>query len=503
MKSWIILAALLLLAPAAVHAQGVTTSSIWGKVTDQQGTSLPGANIVATHLPSGSEYGTISDLDGNFRIPNMRVGGPYEVVISYVGFESYTQNGITLVLGQSHAIGAMLSESAVLLDEVTVIGLGGVFDADRTGIASNIDEQLIQVAPSMGRDIADFARLTPQAYVINDDDDGPAISIAGQNNRFNTIYIDGAVNNDVFGLSAQGTNGGQTGATPISIDAIEEFQINIAPFDVTQSGFTGGAINAITRSGTNVFEGSAYYYLRNQTLVGKTPTSDPTLTRERLADFSNQRYGIRLGGPIVKNKLFFFASGELLRSESPRPFNAGEYRGASASRLAEIQTVLQNELGYDAGDFGAKAASLDDNKLLGKIDWNISRDHKLSLRHSYSQSDNTDEFASTASTINFRNNGIIFPNTTNSTTMELNSLFGTRVANKLLLGYTRVKDDRGVAGRPFPSVSITDGAGSISLGPEPFSTANLLEQDIFTITNNLNLFSGRHTFTLGTHNEFY
>ena len=320
---WLPAVALALMAAVPAMAQ-VTTSGVRGTVNDDTGLSLPGATIVATHLPSGTQYGTATSTQGTYTIPNMRVGGPYRVQVSFVGYETFTREGITLNLGEFYNLDVELAESTAELGEVEVVAAGGVFDPNRTGLNTSLSEDQIEAIPSLGRDLADYTRLTPQAYVENDDDDGPSISIAGQSNRYNSIYIDGAVSNDVFGLSAQGTNGGQTGSTPISIDAVEQFQIAISPFDVTQSGFTGGAINAVTRSGTNTFEGSLYGYFRNESLAGKTPGGvlalDPAATAERLNDFSNNRYGFRLGGPIVRDKVFFFANAEFLRAETPLPF---------------------------------------------------------------------------------------------------------------------------------------------------------------------------------------
>ncbi len=488
---------------ASAWAQGVTTSSMRGVVRDEAGEPLPGANVVATHMPSGTQYGTATNIDGVFFIPNMRVGGPYQVRITFVGYQPYVRENIMLRLGETFVLNVQLSPQVAELEAVEVVAAAGVFDATRTGVGVNLDETRINTAPTVGRDLADFVRLVPQAYVENDDDDGPAISIAGQNNRYNAIFIDGAVNNDVFGLSAQGTNGGQTGAPPISLDAIEQFQINISPYDVTQSGFTGGAINAVTRSGTNRYEGSVYYFLRNEMLAGLTPKPLPGQRRERLPDFINQRYGFRLGGPILRNKLFFFVNAELLRAETPQPYVPGEYLGESANRLDEIRTVLREELGYDPGTYGTKAATLDDNKLLLRLDWNINPQHKLSARLSYSASDNRDEFDSGPFQIVFLDRTEVFPNRTLFTTVELNSVLGSSYANKLIVGYTRVRDDRDIDRQPFPTVDIADGQGDILLGPEPFSTANMLNQDIFTITNNFNWFKGRHTFTFGAHFEYY
>jgi outer membrane receptor for ferrienterochelin and colicin len=504
MKRYLLLFIAVLAFPVLAYGQGVTKASMRGTVTDAAGEALPGANVLAVHTPTGSEYGTATNIDGSFNLRNMRVGGPYRVRITFVGFQPYVRQDISLSLGEVEVLNVTLEESAAELEEVEVVAAGGLFDSERNGVATSIDERAVERIPTVGRDLADYTRLTPQAYVENDDDDGPAISINGQNNRYNSIYIDGAINNDVFGLSAQGTNGGQTGATPISIDAIEEFQINVSPFDVTQAGFTGGAINILTRSGTNQFTGSAYYYLRNESLAGNTPgvLVDLGEADESLPEFSNNRYGFRLGGPIVRDKLFFFVNGELLRSETPQPAALASFRG-NTENFDRIQSVLQEELDYDTGSFGDKAATLDDDKFFARIDANLSQNHKLSARYSYSESDNRDEFRTSPSTANSVDRTEVFPNSTQFATVELNSTFSNRFANSLTLGYTRVRDDRNFARRPFPTVNIEDGDADIQLGPEPFSTANVLDQDIYTLTNNFNWFLGKHTLTIGTHNEFY
>ncbi|MEO0557446.1 MAG: carboxypeptidase regulatory-like domain-containing protein [Bacteroidota bacterium] len=497
------LAAFALVAAPSAFSQAVTTAALTGTVIDETGAGLPGATVLAIHLPSGSEYGTATRADGRYDLRGLRVGGPYRVQISFIGYTPVVREGLRLTLGDAFELDVQLTDTAAELGEVTV-SAGGLFDPNRSGVDTNISSDQILATPSIGRDLADFTRLTPQAYVENDDDDGPSISIAGQSNRYNSIYIDGAVSNDVFGLSAQGTNGGQTGSTPISIDAIEEFQIAISPFDVTQSGFTGGAINAVTRSGTNTFEGSLYSFLRNETLAGKTPGALIADGAEgtRLPEFSNNRYGFRLGGPIVKDKLFFFVNGEILRAETPAPFNRA-YAGDSRDRLGDIRQTLIDELGYDPGEFGDKVSSLDDNKAIVKLDWNAAPNHRVSARYSYSGADNTDQFASNDENINFTNNSEFFPNRTHAFTTELNSTFGNQAANKLILGYTSVSDDRDIVGDPFPSVELEDGDGTIFIGSEPFSTANVLNQDIFTVTNNFSYFLGNHTLTVGAAGEFY
>ena len=493
------------LVSAMAFSQGVTTSSIGGKITDNTGEPLPGATVVAVYVPTGAKYGAATDFDGYYRISNMRSGGPYRITISYVGFNDYVQENVNLTLGQSTTISTGLAESATALDEVVVTATGsGVFSSSKTGTETNVSQRDIQTLPSASRSLADFVRITPQAQ-LTEGNDGFSISLAGQNNRYNAIYIDGAVNNDVFGLAGSGTNGGQTGVNPFSVDAIETFQVNIAPFDVRQSGFSGGSINAITRSGSNEFSGSAYGFVRNQDLVGKTP---PDLVgdgeeRAKVSDFSAYTYGLRIGGPIVKDKLFFFVNYERQDEETPQPFNFSNYTGRST--LADIDGLsnfLQSTYGYNPGIFDNNTRTLESNKLVAKIDWNINQDHKITLRHSYVRADNVEARSSGNRNIGFINGSETFKTTTNSTALEWSSRYGNKFANNFVLGYTRVRDDRDPAGAPFPTVDIQDGGGTISFGAEPFSTANLLDQDVFTITNNFDVYAGRHTFTFGTNLEF-
>lgn len=494
MKHWITVSILLLLFPMLAYSQGVTTSTLRGTVTDVSGETLPGANVVAVHEPSGTQYGTTTNESGRYTLANLRVGGPYTVTATFVGYQGKRETGIRLALGETRNISFELQQRTEELEGVEVVAqAGAIFSRENSGIGTNVSEAEIAATPTLDRSIADFTRLTPQAYVVNDDDDGAAISVAGQNNRYNSIFIDGAVSNDVFGLAAQGTDGGQTGASPISIDAIEQFEIDISPFDVTQSFFGGAAINAVTRSGTNEFQGSFAYERRDDNLAQDLP------------EFSNNRYVGRLGGPIIEDKLFFFVNFDILRSENPQPFPGfGEYRGAATEAdLNNLSEFLNTAYGYNPLDFGTKATTLDSDKFLGKIDWNITQNHRLSARYSYSGSENIDAFRSGTGTINFASRNEVFPNDTHIAALELNSSIGNRYANKLIATYKSVTDDRGINGAFFPTVNIEDGDGSIQLGPEPFSTANLLEQEVFTVTNNFNVFLGDHTLTLGTHNEFY
>ncbi len=490
---------------AMAFSQGVTTSSMGGKVTDNSGEPLLGASIVAVHVPSGTTYGAATDFDGYFRISGMRNGGPYRITFSYVGFNDDVKENVFLNLGSTERFNVQMVESATALDEVVVTAVsGGVFGSNKTGTETNISQRQVATTPAASRSLADFVRLTPQAQ-LTEGDDGFSISLAGQNNRYNAIYIDGAVNNDVFGLAGSGTNGGQTGVNPLSVDAIETFQINIAPFDVRQSGFSGGSVNAVTRSGSNEFEGSAYYFTRNESLAGKTPTAliNEGDEREKLAEFSANTYGVRLGGPLIKDKLFFFVNYERAETEIPQPFLFSNYTGrATEADLTGLGTFIQNNYGYDPGSFSNNSRTLESNTLVAKLDWNISENHNLSLRHSYVDAENLEARTTDFNSIGFVNGSEFFLSETNSTALELNSRFGNKFSNNLIVGYTAVRDDRDPFGDPFPSVDIQDGNGTITFGAEPFSTANLLDQDILTITNNFNIYAGRHTVTLGTNLEF-
>lgn len=495
----------------SVFAQGVTTAKMNGRVVDASGAELPGATVIAIHVPTGSRYGNITDVSGNYRIPNMKVGGPYTVTISFVGFEAFTKEGVFLALGQTFALNATLSQTATELSEVVVTaGAGQIIDGNRNGTQTVIGQDQINNMPSASRSIRDFARLTPQAQ-ITEGNDGFSISIAGQNNRFNAIYIDGAVNNDVFGLAGSGTNGGQTGVNPFAIDAIEQFQVSVAPFDVRISGFSGGAINAVTRSGSNEVEGSAYYYVRNQDLAGKTP-KDLRVDgeREKLADFSAKTYGFRVGGPIVKDKAFFFVNYERQDDETPQPFNIANYTGDSdAAALTTLRDFVNTTYNYDIGEYANTTRTLVSDKITAKFDFNLGDNHKLSLKHSYVNAENLEARNSGNNNVGFLNGSELFLTKTNSSTIELNSSIGSSAANKLTVGYTSVRDDRSPQGSAFPSVFIADGKSNssgdgegITFGAEPFSTANLLDQDVFTLTNNFDVFKGDHTITFGIHNEY-
>lgn len=497
--------AVVLIGTSTAFAQGVTTSSISGQVTDENGQPLPGANVVAVHTPTGTVYGAATDFDGFYRMSNMRTGGPYTLTISYVGYSDYAQEALYLTLGQTTRISKQLAESASELGEVVITAQrNNVFDSDRTGAATTVSQRDIQTIPSASRSIADFVRATPQAQ-ITEGTDGFSISLGGQNNRFNSVYVDGAVSNDVFGLAGSGTDGGQTGANPFSIDAIEQIQVQLAPFDVKISGFTGGAVNAVTRSGTNEFSGSVYSFVRNESLAGKTPNGllNDGDTAQKLDDFTALTYGIRAGGPLVKDKLFFFVNYERQDNELPQPFTVSNYQGnLDASGIESFRQFMVSNYNYDPGVYDSNTSTLVNDMVTAKLDWNINANHNLSITHRIQKADNLEARNSTNNSINFINGSELFLNNTNATNLQLNSTFGSKFANSLSIGYKTVRDDRDPAGSPFPSLTLQDGDGQIVLGAEPFSTANLLDQDVFTFTNNFEIFSGRHAITIGTHNEY-
>ncbi len=490
----------------AAFGQGTTTANIRGRVIDQSGEGLPGATVQATHVPTGSSWGNTTDTNGYFRLSALNAGGPYAVTVSFVGYQPQQRDNIYLQLGQTYNLNLTLSETSTELEEVLVTASQGeIIDGNRTGAETFVSLDKINATPTVNRSIGDFARYTPQA-TIEEGDDGLQISIGGQNNRYNAIYIDGAVNNDVFGLAGSGTNGGQTGVSPISLDAIGQFQVSVAPMDVRQSGFAGGSINAVTRSGTNEVEGSAYLLWRNERFSGLDPVEDnqEDVTRNRLPEFSARTYGVRVGGPIIPDKLFYFVSLEQERNETPQPFNLVNYNGnAGLEDINQLVDFVRDEYGYNVGSWDNNTAFLNSDKLLAKIDWNINENSKLSLRHSFTGAENLEARSSSPSGVRFSNGSEYFVSNTNSTALELKTNIGNSMFNHLTIGATLVRDDRDPFGPEFPAVQIDDGRGSFVFGAETFSTANLLDQDIITINNNFKVYKGRHTLLFGVNLEFY
>ena len=494
-------AVVLLFSTQAIFAQGTTTSGMNGKVIGTNSETLPGATVVAIDVPSGSQYGTVTDLDGYYRIPNMNVGGPYKITITFVGYEPFVKEDIFLTLGQTLKLEVNLSEQAQALEGVEIIAQqNDVFDGNRTGAETFVSNAEIQKLPTITRSLSDFARVTPQAKVGTNG----SISVAGMSNRYNAISIDGAVNNDVFGLSATGTNGGQTGGTAISLDAIDQLQVVVAPYDVRQGGFVGASINAVTRRGTNEFEGSAYWLYRNQAMAGKTPGAlledGDGDEAEKLADFTAKTYGFRLGGPIIKNKLFFFVNAEFQRDETPKPYSFSEYSGDSDEAALNAFSEKLQDYGYNPGGYLDKVNKLESDKIIARIDWNISDHHKLTLRNSYVNNESTNEAGSSKTSLSFANNGVYFPSKTNSFAAELKSNWNN-MNNNLIIGYTTVRDNRDPIGGKFPALTIYDGAGTIYAGSEAYSTGNQLDQDIFTVNDNFTIYKGKNTITFGVNYE--
>lgn len=495
----ILLGLMALTLPVFAFAQGVTTASMYGQISDDEsGDALIGATIQAIHTPSGSVYGNVTDLDGYYRIPGMRVGGPYTFRISYTGYEEIVQEGIYLTLGQSFDFSPKLSTSSTTLTEVVVsAGRGDLFNGEATGQETNVSKEAINALPTVSRSVGDFTRLTPQS-TTREGNDGFELSFAGINNRYNGFYIDGAVNNDVFGLAASGFNGGQTGVSPISVDAIESFQINLAPFDVRQGGFGGASINAITRSGSNNFEASVYGFYRDENFVRGD------LEGAIINEFSAYTAGVRIGGPIVKDKVFFFINYERQDETTPLPFDANDYLGDSdLGTVNALGDQLRREFGYEPGTFTENERFLVSDKLNAKFDFNLGTNHKVALRLSYVGADNLEGVQSNARNIRFLNSSERFDAKTYGAALEWNAIIGSNMSNNLIIGATLQRDDRDPNGQIFPYVNIEDGDGNITFGSERFSTANLLNQDVITITNNFEIFKGKHTYTIGANLEFY
>ncbi|MDR1623608.1 MAG: TonB-dependent receptor [Tannerellaceae bacterium] len=479
----------------------VTTSSISGKVADANNKAVIGATVQAVHEPSGTYYGGVTNTDGHYTIQGMRVGGPYKVAISYIGNETAVFTGIMLKLGGTTDISVKLEESSELLAEVVVVGQSGI-DASKTGAAMGMNAEQIVRMPSISGSIADIIRLTPQISISN----SGAMSFAGTNNRYNSFQIDGAMNNDVFGLTTNGSNGGQAGTQSVSMETIEQIQVNVAPYDVRQSGFTGGAINAITKSGTNTFHGSVYGFGNNQSLIGKKYTLMNGETSEKYNDQDEYRAGVTLGGPVVKNKLFFFANYESANKKYPNAYglNAAASNvdaGRAKDILGRIKEMAQAQGVTYNGSFNESDVYTKSDKAGVKLDWNIHDRHKASLRWSMVSARQLN-MTSTASNLNTSDYAYDFVSKTNSFIAELQSRLSDKVSNEFRASFVRVRDRRD-PGSPFPMISVANvGGGNVNIGNERSSMLNRLDQDIWSFTDNLTLYQGDHTFTFGTHNEF-
>ncbi|MBP3725865.1 MAG: TonB-dependent receptor [Bacteroidaceae bacterium] len=478
-----------------------TTSGISGQVKSG-GETVIGATVTAKHLPSGTFYRAVTNVDGRYTIQGMRVGGPYEVEISYIGHKSQVFHDVSLLLGETQNLSCTLEEDAVELEGLVVTGKAGL-NGTRTGAAQSISAQQIAEMPTVSHSVADIARLNPQIQTTN----AGAMSFAGTSNKYNSFQIDGAMNNDVFGLTSNGSNGGQAGTQPVSLETLEQMHINVAPFDVRQSGFTGGAINAITKSGTNQFHGSAYFYGYNENLIGKKYKMATGNYSQAYQDESDYIMGLTFGGPIIKDKLFFFANYERSNKEYPNLYGLGsdglQVDGEMASQILDAVKDMAAKQGvHYGGAFTNPDIYTRSDKAGLKLDWNINTNNKFSLRWSLVHAK---QLNNTGGRTSLNDNSYFYPFTsnTNSFIAELQSRLSATLSNELRLSYVRVRDERKQR-ELFPSIVIQNvGQGTVNIGNNRSSMANQLDQDIWTLEDNLTWYKRNHTITFGTHNELY
>ncbi len=479
-----------------------TSASITGRVVDEEGEPLPGVNIVAVHQPTGTEFGVATNANGRYTIQNARIGGPYVVTATFVGYRSVRETGINLRLDQERRIDFQLEPETEELDPIEVIAEEReVISSDRTGASRNVSTEEIESLPTIDRSLTDFARLIPQAGGSGSN------SLAGANGRYNSIQIDGATLDDVFGLG-DAVPGSQAGAQPISLDAIEEFNIEIAPYDVRSSGFTGGQINAVTKSGSNQFEGSLRYLGRNEALVGD-------LDGASFDEFGENYFVGTLGGPIVEDELFFFVTAEVRRRTDPLQSTdqfslpqstLDDYGFSGTESVVERQReISRNQYSWDPGSFDPFSQDNNNKKFLVKLDWNINSSHRLTLRHNYVDAIDETGVGRSTSSLDFASSQYNFNSTQNSTSLKLNSTFSNNAFNEFSFVYTRIRDSRDPQTelRPEVSTQFADGDFSIGQGIGRFNQANRLDQDIIEITNDFTYVVGDHTLTFGTNNEIF
>ncbi|MCR5577609.1 MAG: TonB-dependent receptor [Prevotella sp.] len=509
-KRLFFLVTLLLTLSLTAMAQ-ITTSSMAGKVTldDEKGEEVIGATVVAVHEPSGTRYTAVTNTSGRFSIQGMRTGGPYEVTVSYVGFQTKTLKGITLQLAETYNLSVWLSENATELGEVIVSGKASKFAAEKTGAATNINSAQITALPTVSRSITDVTRLSPYG--------GNGMSFAGADGRTANFTIDGANFNNNFGLSDKLPGGGN----PVSLDAIEELQVVISPYDVRQTNFIGGGVNAITKSGTNTFKGSAYIYHRNENLRGDV-VDKITLPTAREKD-RQTTYGFSLGGPIIKNKVFFFVNGEMIKT----PTISSPWRGStngvadvaqniSRTKLSDLETIsnfAKSKYGYDTGSWTSFPADESNYKILARLDWNITDKHHLALRYNYTK--NTIWNAPNATSMDggtrmagarmsqysmsFANSMYSMDNLVHSWSIDLNSRLTDNLSNQFLATLSKLDDIRGTDSSEFPFIDILDGGDNnyMALGYELFTWNNAVHNTIWNIKDDVTYYMGKHKIMAG------
>jgi hypothetical protein len=496
----------------------VTTSSISGRVTDGK-ESLIGATVKAVHEPSGTTYGAVTNSDGRYTIQGMRTGGPYKVEVLYLGFANFVKNDVYMQLGETYVLNVQLSESETILDELVVTANATKFITEKTGPSTNINNEQMRLLPTINRSISDIARLSP--YANN-------MSFAGSDGRSTNFTVDGANLNNNFGLTSNLPGGGN----PISIDAIEEIQVVIAPFDVRQTNFIGGGINAITKSGTNTFKGSAYTFFRNQDMRGNRIGDRDFGARNKE---SRTVYGATLGAPIIKNKLFFFGNIEYEKSPQQvvmwRASTDGITDHQTISRVTEadlkkVSDFLKDKYGYNTGSYTDFPADESNLKYLLRLDWNINDANKFSLRYNHTKNmgwnppngnstdgayrDNTKNRISEWS-MSYANSMYSMDNLVNTATAELNSRINENMSNQFLATYSLIKDVRGSTSTPFPFIDIMSGdiaTGTSALNPyisagyELFTWNNGVTNKITTVTDNFTYYLNAHKLTAGFSYEY-
>jgi len=490
-----------------------TTSEIQGIVLDGK-LAVPGATVVAIHQPTGTKYVTTTRIDGRYNLPNLKIGGPYVVTVSFVGFKTTTQDDITLLLGQTHKANFAMVEAVTSLNEVVVTaGQSKVFNSSRNGSQEIINRQLIERVPNVNRSWKDLVKLVPSQNNL---------SFGGMSSQLNNVTLDGANFNNSFGLG-DGTLGGQTGAQPISLDAVEQIQVNVSPFDVKYGGFAGGSINTVTRSGKNQAFGSAYQYFKNKDLQGYK-VGDITMPEQ---PFTYDLKGFTAGGAIIKNKLFFFVNGEneermepgtqWIASDANNTPNATNVSQARASELDALRKFLIDKYSYDPGAYQGYQYGSKSQRLTSKLDWTINEKNSFSLKYTLLRS-SADIPASNSQSINASNGrrpgptsmpffggGYTINNNADILIGELNTRFSNNASNKLQIGYTSLRDFRGtLTSGDFPQVDILDGNGLpfTTFGYERFTYGNELNTDVIQLNNIFNLYKGKHEFTFGTQNSF-
>ena len=492
---------ILMILPITMLFSQVTTSSLKGVVYDETNEVLMGVNVVVIHTPTGTTYGGVTNIDGRFNLVNLRVGGPYTVTISYIGYQEQSYQDVFLTLGKSESLSINLLTGELELDEVVISASSskGVFGRDRTGAQTNVGRRELSTMPTISRSAADFTRLEPTAS------NG---SFGGRNDQFNNFSLDGAIFNNPFGLDAA-TPGGQTDTQPVSIDAIDQIQVSTAPYDVTQSGFTGASVNAVTKSGSNALTGTVYGFYRNEDFTGSKINGEKIFVPK----LSQSQSGFSVGGPLVKNKLFFFTN-----FEQDKRNDLGQSwlpnRGTNAineSRVAESDLILVKKtllgLGYDPGSYEGFIHQTESTKGIFKLDWNINNKNQLAVIYNWLDASKEKPAHPTAlgfrgpsaSILQFENSGYQMNNQLKSVQLELNSSVSEVVSNKFQMGYTKFDDYRTPMSTPSPAITIKDGVSSnyIITGHEPFSINNVLDQTVFQMSNNTTYVKANHTYTAG------